>query len=108
MSNKGYIFLLFATRIIITVSCDEKPDETYVPTPWELNIPQYFPTRVNIPADNPMTLEGIELGRYLFYDGRLSGRTHPGSLMSCATCHVQADGFDLRPNNRFPDGKTFG
>jgi cytochrome c peroxidase len=102
------IFLLFSVVFMIAVSCDEKPDETYEPTPWELNIPQYFPTKINIPADNPMTIEGIELGRYLFYDGRLSGRTHPDSLMSCATCHVQSDGFDLRPNERFPEGKTFG
>lgn len=41
-----------------------------------------------------MTVEGIELGRYLFYDGRLSGRTDPDSLMSCATCHVQQHSFE--------------
>jgi cytochrome c peroxidase len=40
-----------------------------------------------------MTVEGIALGRYLFYDGRLSGRTGPDSLMSCATCHIQAHSF---------------
>jgi cytochrome c peroxidase len=41
-----------------------------------------------------MTVEGIELGRYLFYDGRLSGRTDPDSLMSCATCHRQENSFE--------------
>ncbi|MDZ7740494.1 MAG: cytochrome c peroxidase [Bacteroidota bacterium] len=41
-----------------------------------------------------MTVEGVELGRYLFYDGRMSGRTHPDSLMSCATCHIQENSFE--------------
>lgn len=36
-----------------------------------------------IPADNPMTPEKIELGRQLFWDGRLSGN---GS-MPCVACH---------------------
>lgn len=40
-----------------------------------------------------MTVEGIALGRYLFYDGRLSGRTQQDSLMTCGSCHVQARNF---------------
>lgn len=54
----------------------------------------YFPKDLNIPDDNPTTEEGVLLGRYLFYDGRLSGSDHPDSLMSCSTCHVQGSGFD--------------
>ncbi len=108
MRKRPYIYLLLLTVAWIAFSCQEKPEVIYEPTPWVLDIPKYFPTRVNIPADNPMTVEGIELGRYLFYDGRMSGRTDPDSLMSCATCHVQADGFDLRPNSRFPEGRAFG
>ncbi len=53
---------------------------------WQL--PGWVPAPV-VPADNPMTLEKVELGRHLFYDTRLSA---DGS-MSCATCHVQALGF---------------
>jgi cytochrome c peroxidase len=78
-------------------SCKEKTeivDPGPQPTPYEIEIPFGFPTRMNIPADNPMTVEGIELGRYLFYDGRMSGRSHPDSLMSCATCHLQANSFE--------------
>jgi cytochrome c peroxidase len=41
-----------------------------------------------------MTLEGVRLGRYLFYDGRLSGRTDPDSLMSCSSCHLQTHSFE--------------
>ncbi len=76
----------------------------HIPTPYVIDIPFGFPTKLNIPADNPMTVEGIELGRYLFYDGRLSGRTHPDSLMSCATCHIQANSFEAGINHPVFEG----
>ncbi len=86
----------------------EQP-EVYKPTPYNLPDIKYFPTELNIPADNAMTEEGIKLGRYLFYDGRLSGRTHPDSLMSCATCHIQENAFECGFDHpKFKGGKTFG
>jgi cytochrome c peroxidase len=42
-----------------------------------------------VPDDNPMTAAKIELGRWLFYDTRLSGN----KTMSCASCHIQALAF---------------
>lgn len=72
----------------------KEPPPSYEPTPYVFQIPTGFPTRLNIPDDNPLTEEGIALGRYLFYDGRLSGRTHPDSLMSCSTCHIQSRNFE--------------
>jgi cytochrome c peroxidase len=42
-----------------------------------------------VPADNPMSYEKIELGRYLFYDERLS----VNGASSCAACHIQALAF---------------
>jgi cytochrome c peroxidase len=36
-----------------------------------------------IPADNPMTLEKVDLGKKLFWDGRLSGN----GTMGCVMCH---------------------
>jgi cytochrome c peroxidase len=62
------------------------------PTPYTITIPKFFPTQLNIPADNPMTVEGIKLGRYLFYDGRLCGKVD--TLMSCGTCHQQQYSFE--------------
>lgn len=106
--RQGFILLVLSLMIWWGFSCGEKPPKPHAPTPWKLDTPPYFPSAVTIPEDNPMTVEGIALGRYLFYDGRLSGRTHPDSLMSCATCHVQADGFDLRPNAQFPEGRPMG
>ena len=86
-----------------------KPPEPYQPTPYTIDIPKGFPTNLNIPNDNPMTVEGVALGRYLFYDGRLSGRTESDSLMSCATCHVQSSSFEAGINNpRFPGGIVHG
>jgi cytochrome c peroxidase len=38
---------------------------------WSWNLPKGFP-RPRVPADNPMTAAKVELGRYLFYDTRLS------------------------------------
>ena len=42
-----------------------------------------------VPADNPMTPEKVELGRQLFFDGRLSA---DGSK-SCYSCHVCEHGL---------------
>jgi len=53
-------------------------------TPYRLRVPRGFPIP-KIPADNPLTAEKVRLGRYLFYDARLSVN---GST-SCATCHRQ-------------------
>lgn len=101
MPTNSTIFktLFGLTIILFLASCKNNspavPDEpTYKPTAYEIEIPYAFPTKLNIPNDNPMTEEGVALGRFLFYDGRLSGRTHPDSLMSCATCHIQEKNFE--------------
>lgn len=41
------------------------------------------------PADNPLTVEGVKLGRMLFYETALSG----DGTQSCASCHRQANAF---------------
>jgi cytochrome c peroxidase len=51
-----------------------------------------------IPDDNPMTVEGVALGRKLFYDPLLSG----DNSQSCATCHRQEFGF--AEQQRFSEG----
>ncbi len=48
-----------------------------------------LPNKPPIPADNPMTKEKIELGKFLYFDPRLSG---DGST-SCATCHSPEDAW---------------
>ena len=56
------------------------------PYPW--NLPKGFP-RPYVPADNLMTAAKVELGRYLFYDTRMS----VNGKGSCATCHKQELAF---------------
>ena len=59
-----------------------------VATPYDWNLPEWTPKPV-VPADNPMTAEKVELGRYLFYEPRLSIT----GQYSCASCHKQALAF---------------
>ena len=42
-----------------------------------------------IPENNPMTVDGVELGRHLFYDKLLSS----DNTMSCASCHLPEGSF---------------
>jgi len=56
--------------------------------PFAWNVPENFPIP-RVPADNPMSWEKIELGRFLFFDPRLSGN----ETQSCASCHDQALAF---------------
>jgi cytochrome c peroxidase len=53
---------------------------------WQL--PPGLPTP-KVPADNPMSVPKVDLGRRLFYDTRLSGN----GTFACATCHQQAHAF---------------
>lgn len=96
---------------MLCVACSkpDEPENSSKPTPYSLEIPYGFPQKVNLPANNPLTAEGIALGRKLFYDGKLSGRLHPDSAMSCASCHVQAHGFECGIDHpTFLSGKTHG
>jgi len=44
---------------------------------------------VPVPADNPMSAEKVELGKKLFWDGRLSGN----GTMGCVSCHFPQLGW---------------
>ncbi|HNS17853.1 MAG TPA: cytochrome c peroxidase [Bacteroidales bacterium] len=103
------IFLFIVSCQLFLVSCQREEEVDYQPTPYFFDIPMFYPTKLNIPDDNPMTVEGIELGRYLFYDGRMSGRTDPDSMMSCATCHLQSNSFECGIDHpKYTGGTTFG
>ncbi|MEM1197905.1 MAG: cytochrome c peroxidase [Pseudomonadota bacterium] len=43
------------------------------------------------PPDNPTTPEKVELGKLLFFDGRLSGN----GAMPCSACHIPDEGWDF-------------
>jgi cytochrome c peroxidase len=108
MKGWSAIILIFLLAAVVSCSKEEPAPVTYG-TPYTIRVPFLFPDKLNIPSGNPMTMEGIELGRYLFYDGRVSGRTDPDSLMSCSTCHLQSHSFECGIDNpKFTGGRTYG
>lgn len=71
----------------------EQPEETIMDdfsatTAYPLSIPPFFPP-MDIPADNPLTNESVLLGRYLFWEKKLS----INQTQSCGSCHLPQHGF---------------
>jgi cytochrome c peroxidase len=66
--------------------CGSRPPE---PTPLAGFSAPFVFGRFEVPDDNPLTEESVELGRRLFYDPRLSRN----DAVSCATCHEQRLAF---------------
>jgi len=101
--------LVFVIYISTFVSCNhEKPSDenlklgllSLISTDsnieaYDWNLPTGFPVPV-VPNSNPMSQAKVELGRFLFYDTKLSGN----QTQSCASCHLQSLGFT--------DGNTVG
>lgn len=58
-------------------------------TPIYLDIPKDWPKPVYDFSKNPLTEEGFQLGRNLFYDPIISR----DNTISCASCHLQQTGF---------------
>lgn len=74
-----------------------EPTEPYNPTPFYIPYSFLFLERlppITIPTDNPMTEEGVQLGKKLFYDKILSGNNN----LSCASCHRPEKAFSDSPN----------
>lgn len=97
--NKMRIVVILLGLLIASSSCkkDEEtgqPEEKWDPTTYELIVPKGYP-QPEIPQDNPMTVEGVKLGRMLFYDPILSA----DNSQSCADCHA--------PELSFTDVKKF-
>lgn len=83
---------LFITCITVVVGCkdDDNVDPNGVKhdtTPYELILGD-FPTP-NIASDNQLTIQGVKLGRMLFYEKMLSG----DGTQACASCHLQEFAF---------------
>lgn len=88
--------------LLFLVSCSSKEDtDVYIPTPVNLKIPELFQQKIIapvIPNNNPLTEEGIALGKKLFFDKILSG----DGTQSCASCHQPEKSFT--ENSQFSDG----
>jgi len=79
------IFLLCSVLIF---SASFFAAENYKPTPYKLQYNKEM-GEPHIPFTNPLTEEGVWLGRLLFYDTLLSGN----NKQSCGTCHLQQYAF---------------
>lgn len=77
--SKGFgIWLII---IILNASCEK--DVTPIFEEIQFTIPEHFPEPIYNFTNNPVTRDGFELGRKLFYDTRLS----LDNSVSCASCH---------------------
>ena len=72
--------------LLALFSCTPHEEETFKPTPYDLPSPLFFPSKNNIPADNPMTEEGVLLGKKLFFEDN-----------SCSQCHREQFSFEGGP-----------
>jgi cytochrome c peroxidase len=79
--------MLVMTLFVLT-SCQPDKIET-TPTFSGMSQPPHFPPPHYNNPKNPITREGFELGRKLFYDPILSR----DSSISCASCHTQSQAF---------------
>lgn len=111
--NRIFLTSIFFTLLIL-ISCGEdevnvttepireKIVGAYNPIATELAIPEWLPD-MEIPADNPLTEAGVELGRFLFFDPIMS----IDSSISCASCHFPEQAFtDLKKVSKGVGGAT--
>lgn len=82
------LFFVAAGFVLLVQSCGREVNNAPVDpsieldTPFSIVLPESFPV-MPVPANNPLTKRGVELGRMLFYDPILSS----DSTISCASCH---------------------
>ena len=82
----GMVFLMMVSGCSDAESFAEPG---YIDVPLELEVPSNFPALAYDIATNPPTQKGFELGKKLFYDGRLSS----DGVISCGFCHEQSSAF---------------
>lgn len=87
--KKMSILLLITFILGIGIGWVQKENGIDKPHPVQFIIPPGWPKPLYDFKQNPLTEEGIALGRKLFYDGRLSR----DSNFSCASCHQQFAAF---------------
>lgn len=90
--------------LLLLFACDKNSidvNSSFSPTPIPLNIPQLFSDKLIppvIPVTNPQTVEGVALGRKLFFDPILSA----DGTQACADCHAPENAFT--DTDRFSEG----
>ncbi len=85
MKVKYLLLLIF----IALLSCENDSEDEYQNIPIEFEVPSNFPQPLYNFTNNPLTEKGFELGKKLFYDGRLAS----DGIVSCGFCHEQSSAF---------------
>lgn len=83
----GFLFLVVLSCTSCKKTSSHQSGDNRGLTPIELEYPAYIPKPV-IPSDNPLTKEGVNLGRQFYYDTLLSNNGK-----SCGSCHIQQESF---------------
>ena len=105
--GRSIVYVAVATALALAAGCEPDPpaapetgalgadltDLPYEPVTYAFELPGHFQD-LRQPADNPATVDGVALGRHLFFDPLLSR----DSTVSCASCH--------RPELAFTDGRA--
>ncbi len=87
---RKYTFLLIAlTAMAFSCVWQKEPAQENVATPYALEAPAKFP-KISLPEDNPMTVEGVAMGRRIYYDRSLNTQKVG---VACSDCHQQKAGF---------------
>ena len=83
--------LYTALLSLVLYSCSASNEDEYqaINEPLEFSVPSNFPEATYNLEANPPTQIGFELGKKLFYDGRLSSN----GFISCGFCHEQRTAF---------------
>ncbi len=100
-----FVLLLASGLVGIFKQCEKDPplpgDKgvpwTYDPTPYQVELPGTFKDELPplpVPEENPLTEEGVDLGRELFFDPILSA----DNSLSCAGCHVPSGALSDKGN----------
>ena len=95
------LFLSFIILAIALIACKKEVVPyvaTYDETPYELQLMNNTLPPVNLPGDNPLTVQKVKLGKMLFFETALS----LDNSISCASCHDQTFGFS--DPNQFSEG----
>lgn len=98
--RNSLLVILFLAAIVVSaaysLSACRKEQKTNGLQQLTQEIPAGFPAPAYTFTDNPLTEEGFQLGRKLFYDGILSiDSVHP-----CSSCHQQIAGFGTFEHDR--------
>lgn len=81
-------YLLILLFLSLIFSCCNSDDDTFSTNTFPIETPQDFPPFPEY-DENPITTEGVVLGKKLFYDKLLSG----DNTISCNSCHKQENAF---------------